>query len=287
MDRIRLWRHICERERIRLRRESGAPWPWTSDPILQRYRFTNVRREHDRTTQAFLAVYRDHRREVPGVALYNCAVRRFTGTVAAGSALGWFSEHDPRRIQRAERACDQIHATFWTGAYMVRGGAAGVPKWRAVCDYLGPIWVNRQAITRVIEAQQRWEAGYLLMHQLYGLGGNGFMAKEVLQDYLLWRREAGHPPLRDEETWTPMGPGARRGLNRLAGRGLWESVPDAQMLREVLDLRSFCQPRWLREFRGATPLTAHDIQFQLCEVDKYLRVERGEGRPRATYRRPQ
>ena len=30
-----LWNYIEERERIRLRKEAGEPFPWTADPILR------------------------------------------------------------------------------------------------------------------------------------------------------------------------------------------------------------------------------------------------------------
>ncbi len=42
------------RERIRLLRESGAPAPWTDDPIFERGRFLNVFREDDRGSKAIL-----------------------------------------------------------------------------------------------------------------------------------------------------------------------------------------------------------------------------------------
>lgn len=41
--------HWCfERYRIKLRKNSGEPSPWTEDPILRDYRFTNLRREDDK-----------------------------------------------------------------------------------------------------------------------------------------------------------------------------------------------------------------------------------------------
>lgn len=43
-----------ERERIRVRRESGASAPWSDDPIFQKGRFLNVFREDDRVTKALL-----------------------------------------------------------------------------------------------------------------------------------------------------------------------------------------------------------------------------------------
>ena len=49
-DYIPLFYWVAERERIRVRKESGQPFPWTDDPILATYRFCNVRREDDRVT---------------------------------------------------------------------------------------------------------------------------------------------------------------------------------------------------------------------------------------------
>lgn len=43
--------YIKERYNIMLKKESGQPKPWTDDEILQNYRFTNVRREHDKVTK--------------------------------------------------------------------------------------------------------------------------------------------------------------------------------------------------------------------------------------------
>ena len=44
--------YLIERYCIHIRKDVvGAKAPWTDDEILQRYRFTNVRREHDRQTR--------------------------------------------------------------------------------------------------------------------------------------------------------------------------------------------------------------------------------------------
>ena len=41
---------IHEREQIRIRRERGDKFPWTTDRILLQYRFTNIHREDDRVS---------------------------------------------------------------------------------------------------------------------------------------------------------------------------------------------------------------------------------------------
>jgi len=45
------WRFAAERQAIFFRRLSGSPYPWTDDPILARFRFTNAYRASDRVSQ--------------------------------------------------------------------------------------------------------------------------------------------------------------------------------------------------------------------------------------------
>ena len=45
------WRFAAERQAIFYRRLEGTPGFWTSDPILQNYRFTNAYRAADRVSQ--------------------------------------------------------------------------------------------------------------------------------------------------------------------------------------------------------------------------------------------
>ena len=45
------WYWVNERHSIYLRKAAGDPRPWTKDPILQRYKFTNVFRELDMGTK--------------------------------------------------------------------------------------------------------------------------------------------------------------------------------------------------------------------------------------------
>ncbi len=272
-----LWEYIEERERIRLRKEAGEPWPWTEDPILRAYKFTNVRRLHDRTTQALLAVYQAHRRAPAHVVLYNCGVHRLFGTAEFAATAGWQERYDLGALRRAVEVCPRPY----TGAYMVRADG-GLPKVESNGGYLAGLWDRAPAVVAAIQETRRWEAGYRVLYDVRGFGGTGFMAKEVLQDYLLWLPFE----VKDAATWTPVGPGARRGLNRLLGRSLGFDQREERFTAEVVSLLAEIQPRWHRAFPKAGRLTAHDIQFCLCELDKYLRTASGEGRPRSRYMPP-
>ena len=277
-----LWDYIKERENIRLKKERGEPFPWTKDKVLRKFKFTNVRRFHDRTTQAFLPVYAKHAKAEPAVALYNCGVRRFFGTAAFSEALGWSSGFSRPELRKAVSLTQIQGVSPYTGAYMVRGGASGRPKVEAIGDYLQSLWKKCEEITRVILATSSWEEGYRVMVTCYGFGGNGFMAKEVLQDYLLWLGPKRQPG--DARTWTPVGPGARRGLNRLAKRDLHAHLREEEYIAEIKSIHPELERLFLLEFpKDPLGLTAHDVQFCACELEKYLRTKNGEGRPRSLY----
>ncbi|MEO8686056.1 MAG: nucleotide kinase domain-containing protein [Devosia sp.] len=45
------WRFAAERQRIFFKRLNGGVYPWSEDPILNEYKFTNVYRAADRVSQ--------------------------------------------------------------------------------------------------------------------------------------------------------------------------------------------------------------------------------------------
>lgn len=51
---------------------------------------------------------------------------------------------------------------------------------------------------------------------IYGFGGTGFYAKEVLLDVYRCMEVIGvYTFFNDMDSWSPLGPGARRGLGRI------------------------------------------------------------------------
>ena len=61
-----------EREKIRLKRESGTAFPWTDDPIFQKGRFLNVFREDDRGSKAILKFANNLDKDLP--TLISCFI---------------------------------------------------------------------------------------------------------------------------------------------------------------------------------------------------------------------
>ena len=289
---------IKERESIRIRRLLGAPWPWTKDKILQEYKFTNVHRIYDKTTQSFLKLYKEHEDSHPSVKLFQCAVNRWFGTVDFVNAVGWLGQADSMAIRRVLYIAKKLigeDVKIFTGAYMITNGNKSGPKEELVVrKVLTPLSKHLDKIVQEYDTNQTWESMYRYMKDnLFGFGGSGFMVKEVLQDALLM---TPFSKAKDRGTWTPVGPGARRGLNRMHKRAYDDRLNEELAIEECINL--WCQvmdPWWewacmnnaKYELKKAPvlELTAHDVQFQLCEWDKWMRVKLGQGRPRSRYRR--
>lgn len=276
----RLYDFMIKREHLRLVKEAGrSPWPWSDDDILNTYKFTNVKRAHDKTTRLLVEeFYVPGLNDAPEIALLNCAMFRYFGTIEFARAVGWQEDFYPEHIKRVAKDRLAAGARVFTGAYVITNQGIKAPKQDVVVDiFLKGIWENSSLLAQNAK-DRKWRNVARQMQTIKGFGGTGFMTKEVLLDTMFTSFWPG--PVLDRDDWCPAGPGARRGINRLLGRDLKVSMKEEGALyymREIFALReSFWPNDWVK-------LELHDIQFQLCEFDKYERVRLGQGRPRSKY----
>lgn len=276
--------YLSERHLIFLRKEGELPMPYTEDPILRQYKFTNVLRSRDYTTQWLVKNwYTPHHNDDPEVQVLNCAIARYFGRVEFLEDLGYQESWDPTYILETARRRFREKKPVFTGAYIITNQGMTDPKEEVVVNcFLSPY---RNNLTRLVEIAQRtnsWEAVAKGMQGMPGMGP--FMTKEILLD---WQLTSVLSNADDMLTWTPAGPGSIRGLNRLAGRPVNAGMTQPAALREMKELLAKLAQEerlpesfpWVGNVFGVT-----DVQFNLCELDKYLRVKNGEGRPRSTYK---
>ncbi len=275
--------YIREREIIRIRRSSRADRrpPWTDDPILKEYKFTNVKREYDRTTRFFRELYRHNNKKPKEEILLNCGIYRYFGTIEFAAAIGWQSKWDPNFI--IQTAKNRLHnkERVFTGAYVITNQGIKAPKEEVVVNvFLQPFAEKVDELSVLAKYTNSWEVVHKRLMTVPGFGGTGFMAKEVLLDAILT------PVLMDcddEDTWSPCGPGGRRGLNRLYGRPVNARTSETQCLDELRYLQKETM-RDVDEWVGFRILNVHDIQWNCCEFDKYMRIKNKEGRVRSKYK---
>ena len=277
---------VREREQIRVLKDSGRPSPWTEDPILNKYRFCCVRREDDRVTRWIRKNIRERFSGHPHLWFMLCAARVINwpdtlDELIDGSSFlsgpGSWPDHpifDPAAMGEALQARADRGEKVWTGAYVITAPPKkGEKKARFVADVtLGKLWEKRGGVKAVLDRKPTMRAIHQALMMFDGWGP--FMAYQAVVDMRFTPLLSGSS---DISTWAAAGPGTIRGLNRVHGRATDFALPQDRALDEMRKIF------WLVKPETGVDIDFSDVPNILCETDKYLRVEGGEGRPRSLY----
>lgn len=281
-DRIaQFYAYMKERDAIRQRRAAGQKWPWTDDPILQKYSFTNIKRADDKTSRYLIdAYYTLNADSSPQAVIFNAAVFRYTGTIEFARRVGW-NEPTTHGLARVRATAAEMMAAgerVFTGAYMLTNAGCKGPKHEVVCDqFLGDLLRKMPDVVRALLADFRMEEAIGALSKVRGF--STFMSKEVFLD-TTYTNVWGPLGPRDKDTWTGVGPGARKGAAyiKLGTLDPLEERAALDVCRAVFAARERC---W-----NGVELELADVQWNFCEFFKVKKVELGLGRPRSLYRPP-
>lgn len=246
----------------------------TKDPILKEYRFCNVNREHDRVTVWIDRFIRRPNANSPTL-WFNLAMSRFINWPPSLARLGYWLDWDEKMFI-AE--CDKIakDGKLFGGAYIVSTNGMKMVKHHYVAKHvLTPLWNHADLRPDKGATCQQW-ADWLRSHN----GLAGFMSNQIVTDFkythILPRS------VLDWETFVMAGPGTKRGLNRLFGRPVEQSLPDAHAKSELMLVRTHVKLH-LDQKISSYFTDLNNLSNCFCEFDKYERARLGEGRPKAKY----
>lgn len=298
MDASPLWYWMNERQAIKNRRDSGAPWPWSDDEILNTYSFCQVYREDDRVSRWLIDNWYSPNQDHPNLWLACCIARQINWPDTL-EEIGFPHEMSALYVSRAIEVMNdraQRGEKVYTGAYMIYGGPGakkGYPDkaswtWNRVlkpladarAEYMDNVFQTVPPDARSLELAVE----YLTIFD----GWSGFMADQAVADMT-------YTPLfsqaMDRLTWAHPGPGCQRGINRLL-TGSSENpsfkVDYLSVMNELLqEATGENSPLGEHVLSAGHPFTVHVIESGLCEVDKYLRTKNQEGTPRAKFIPPQ
>lgn len=271
--RYRLLYWIKERESIRLLRTSGGAKPWTDDPILQGYRFCNVRRMDDRVSRWIEDNWYVQHWDHPNM-LYAAALARFFNLpetleviapyVFRGAEPLWKEMH--RALENYKHA--EKGRKVFNGAYMVRGND-GIDKIDCVINhYVLPL--------RKVTVRGRFlKEDHAAILTSYGMGS--FMAGQIVMD-LRWAMGGSW---RDRKRWAPIGPGSLKGMNYVYSRPAKKPISQDQFLEELTELRGWLIERLPPSIHER--LEAMDYQNCLCEFRAYNEALMGVKNPKRRY----
>lgn len=262
---------VNERHNIYLKKERGECKPWTTDPILQAYRFCNVYRELDKESKWIHQNWLYPNEQQPLLYL-NMALARFINWSPTLAEIGYQYDWNPERLKTQLKVREATGNKLWTGAYIVSTNGRKMGKIDYIVDFvLTPLAEKGRNPVNSESLELYWE----FLTSFDGIGS--FMAAQIVADLKFARPMS---TARDWWSWAAMGPGSKRGINRVLGRDKDSPIKQEQFLLEITRLRNEIKPLLGNHI---TEISAQDMQNVCCEFDKVMRVLNNEGKPRSSY----
>ena len=266
---------INERHKIYLKKSQGMNPPWTEDPILREYKFTNVFRQLDFVTRRMnqLIDFPSYSSNPEPYMDYVFDVIVFRMFNHPETYIHWiYNDRNMTKFRKALKLAKKNGNQIFTGAYIITNNGKKDDKIDLVIDAL------KKIKPRVGELIIHGDTTLQGMHEIvmtFPMCGP-FVAYEIITDF----RHTLFSHASDIYTWANAGPGAFRGLNRIHGRELKKRISQKQACEEMhwlMEKMNYYKEWWVPD------LEMRDIEHSLCEFDKYMRVKNKEGRPRSKY----
>jgi hypothetical protein len=268
------WRFAVERQRVFFRRILGGRRPWTKDPILATFKFTNAYRASDRVSQFLIrhVIYRD---DLPGdetEVVFRILLFKLFNKVETWEILErsvgpiTFACYDFRRYDDVLTAAMQRGQRIYSAAYIMPPGSSAfgyVAKHRNHLKLLERMMAN--ALPKRLADARSMQEGFELLRSYPTIGD--FLAYQFVTD-------VNYSAITDfsEMDFVMPGPGARDGLRKcFADTG---GLSEPELIRLVADIQEREFERLGIEFPSlwGRRLQLIDCQNLFCEVDKYARV---------------
>lgn len=248
-----------ERENIRMKRESGAPAPWSDDPIFQQGRFLNVFREDDKGTKAVLQFAEPAKDNTPNL-IHALFFARWCNQHTTLSAIHPGILNNPGVLRRTllqevpqpwQSEVYPVVPAQWNGRSYDRIEAC-IIMFPACTPFL--VECIESAKGNVMAANEAINAQFNMT--------NDFPVFMALVDLALF-----NPRLIDPNSPVPTGIGAAPYLDRLAKH--FKCTTHQEAAERMMEL----QPKhWPDAKRPFTPI---DIEYLSCECRKYYSYVNG------------
>lgn len=285
----RFWNFVHERHSVyhrrfilRLPREQ-----WTDDPVLQRFKFTNIYRELDPGTIYAVdeILSRDDSRREDRV--FNLMLYRLMCSIPTYEGFGFRSLDEWTEKDFDDYLCDRYNAggPVFGNAYLVSpySSMGSTFKFRNVARLFGHIHQGFAEFFQRLDTAPTMEKAWKVISGLYGFGP--FLAYQVLVDltYPLPRTKyrSAIIPL-DQNEWARLGPGALRGYARVApydyspqslhGLRWLHQNQRSEFKRLGLDFPFRLSPS------GEVELSLPNLQNAFCEFHKFRSIQDGTGK---------
>ncbi len=266
------WRLAEERQRIFLNRAAGLPGPWSDDPILRTYKFTNAYRASDRVSQFLIRKVIYEGDQTPDEVVFRVLLFKLFNKISTwrllqqelGSiSLRTFSvEAYDRSLSLAMARGDRIYSA----AYIMPPGGRVLGHRRKHRNHLALLDIMMaDGVPGRLQQCPRMADAFEVLRSYPSVGD--FLAYQFVTDI-----NYSNVTNFSEMEFVVPGPGAKSGIRKcfssLGGVTMEELVLlVTQRQSDEFERLGLC-------FRslGGRPLQLIDCQNLFCEVDKYARV---------------
>lgn len=269
------WFLAAERQRVYHRRLTGVPGPWTEDPVLSKFRFTNAYRAADRVSQDLIRIAYAGSQSPEDLVLRVLLYRFFNKPTTWEALESAFGEVTISGFELD--MYDDVLNGLLAARHRVYSAAYIVPP--------PPFGAERKHRNHLLLVQHMLQTGFVdklvsasSLKQVFDV----IASYPSLGPFLSYQLaiDLNYTTLLsfDENDFVVPGPGARSGIAKVfPGLG---AVPAEDVIRWMVDHQEEEFERYGLEFEDlfGRRLTLIDCQNLFCETDKYARVMHPEAR---------
>ena len=269
------WRFAAMRQEVFFNKLKNVPPPWTSDPILNTYKFCNAYRVSDRVSQYLIknVIYDENRSKNEEEVLFRILLFKIFNKIETWEYLEnkigdyiTLSNFDLEAYSTMLQEAMDLGYVIYTSAYMSCASKefGYDKKHQNHLALINKMVVQDRVINSIVKAKSLEEIFHII--ESYPLLGK-FMAYQLATD-INYSEVINF----DENSFTIAGPGAERGINKCFIDTEGKSYADVihwiteNQENEFQRLGLNFQSLWGR------PLQAIDCQNLFCETDKYCRA---------------
>lgn len=278
--------YVFERYKIHVKKDVWEmPAPWTDDLILRTYSFTNVRREHDKTTKHLISWLEKHKNASFYDKVLNIVLYRLFNKIETMEKIGWIEwrNFNPHKIRT--RLLDVPEGyIYFSNAFLASGMKKEMNKKYPEEKFRPmniPMVINdyKEVLPLLIVSASNPMSVIEALKTLPGV--SNFLAYQIFVD-LTYLPEFPW----SENEFTVSGPGCEKGLSELFSHR--DGLSPEELLFWLRDNPPFTQEE-LNNLMVDLPkydrkMNVMSLENCMCEFSKYIRAKQGTGRPRSKYK---
>jgi hypothetical protein len=272
------WKFAVTRQEVFFNRFYLKSYPWTSDPIINRYKFTNVYRATDRVSQYLIkeVIYNNKLPDSPKEILFRILLFKLFNKIETWellkSKIGVLTHEDYNFKKYDDVLNDAISngKRIYSAAYIMPSGKSYFGFLRKHSNHLKLIeLILKKQTHETLMSAQSMQHAFEIIKEFPSLGD--FLAYQLLIDI-------NYSPIINfmESEFVVPGPGAKGGISKcFMDTG---GLNNVEIIKLVTDRQEKEFERLGLSFKSlwGRPLQLIDCQNIFCEVDKYARVKHPE-----------